>query len=72
MGEIIALIIGVLGVAGLILTALRWRRDDTTAIVNQQGELFAEMKAITESVRLERDDLRIALEECVEASGRGR
>ena len=33
------LVIGILGVGGLIFTALRFRRDDTTAVVTQQAQI---------------------------------
>ena len=66
MAELVSLVIGVLGVAGIIFTALRWRRDDTTAVVTQQGMLFEELRVISEALRTERDGLRVALEDCVE------
>ena len=60
-----ALAIGIFGVAGIIFTALRFRRDDTTAVVNQQAQITTEMKALndelratTTSLREERDHLR--------------
>lgn len=66
MAELVSLVIGILGVAGIIFTALRWRRDDTTAVLGQQAELFSEMKGITESLRLERDDARRDLAACLQ------
>ena len=69
MAELVTLLIGVLGVSGVIFTALRWRRDDTTAVVNQQATLFEEMRGITDNLRLDRDELRSALDECEKARG---
>jgi hypothetical protein len=64
-----ALAIGVFGVAGIIFTALRFRRDDTTAVVTQQSQITTEMKtlndelrATTASLREERDQLRLEVQ----------
>jgi predicted nucleic acid-binding Zn-ribbon protein len=61
--------IGLIGLAGLIFTALRFRRDDTTAIVQQQSTLFDDMKTLndelrvtTEALRDERDSLKSQVE----------
>ena len=61
------LIIGILGLATLIFTALRYGRDDTTAVVNQQAQITAEMKTLNDELRdtadrlrAERDELRAA------------
>ena len=65
IAPLLSIIVGVLGVVGLIFTALRWRRDDTTAVVDQQNTLFNEMKILnqelretTETVGGERDSLK--------------
>ena len=50
--QLVALGIGVLGVAGIIFTALRYNRDDTTAIINQQATITAEMKTLNDELRL--------------------
>ena len=55
-GEILSIVLGVLGVAGIIFTALKFNRDDTTAIVTQQGELYGEMKMLNDEVRQSRDE----------------
>lgn len=64
------LIIGILGVAGIIFTALKYNRDDTTAVVNQQNTILGEMKvlndelrATTSSLRTERDELKLQVGE---------
>jgi hypothetical protein len=61
----ITLAIGILGLGGLVFTALRFRRDDTTAIVSQQDTILSDMKALNEefrqaavAMRAERDDLK--------------
>ena len=65
----ITLGIAVLGLGGLIFTALKFNRDDTTAIVGQQTALLGNMKALneelrssTESLRAERDSLKLQVE----------
>ena len=62
---LVTLAIGVFGLAGVIFTALKFNRDDTTAIVSQQNTLMGDMKMLndelrtsTEMLRGERDSLR--------------
>jgi len=62
---LVTLAIGVFGLAGIIFTALKFNRDDTTAIVSQQNTLMGDMKMLneelrtsTETLRSERDSLR--------------
>jgi hypothetical protein len=50
--------IGVCGLAGVIFTALRYRRDDTTAIIGQQDTILNEMKALNEENRVTAARLR--------------
>ena len=59
----IALVIAVGGLGSLVFAALRFRRDDTTAIVNQQSTIVHDMEALTAG-------LRSALEECEKRAGR--
>lgn len=66
----LALVIGIIGVCGLIFTALRFRRDDTTAIVTQQDTIFAEMRTLnaelretTDRLRVERDELTVQVQQ---------
>lgn len=54
--SLVSLAIGVIGVAGLIFTAMRWRRDDTTAVLGQQDTIVNEMTALNAEVRRQRDD----------------
>ena len=56
LSEWSAVVIGVLGVAGLIYTALSWRRNDTTAIVEQQDTIMGELKDLTAELRTQRDE----------------
>ena len=68
-GEVVALTIGILGVAGIIFSALKYNRDDTTALVGQQDVIVGEMKTMMDEwrttaadLRLERDELRVQVE----------
>jgi hypothetical protein len=58
IGGMIALAIGVLGVAGVIFTALRYNRDDTTAVVQQQDIILNDMKMLNAELRTTADSLR--------------
>jgi hypothetical protein len=67
---LVSLAIGVFGVGGLIFTALRYRRDDTTAVIQQQDVILKDMKTLNDELRLtseglrsERDALRVQVEE---------
>src|SRR5262245_22560219 len=62
---VIPLVIGIFGVAGIIFTALKFNRDDTSAVVTQQSTILNDMKtlngelrAAAEDLRKERDDLK--------------
>ena len=52
------LVIGIVGLGGLVFTALRFRRDDTTAIVSQQDTIFTELRALNDELRQTVDRLR--------------
>ena len=54
----ISLIIGLIGLGGVIFTALRFRRDDTTAIVAQQDTMFGELRSLNEELRVTTEQLR--------------
>ena len=62
---IIPSVMAILGIGGLIFTALRFRRDDTTAVVGQQSQILGNMRDLNNELRLseaaareERDRLR--------------
>jgi uncharacterized coiled-coil DUF342 family protein len=55
---VIPLVIGIFGVAGLIFTALKYNRDDTTAVVNQQSTILGEMKTLNDELRTRTTELR--------------
>jgi predicted RNase H-like nuclease (RuvC/YqgF family) len=64
-----ALSVGVLGLGSIIFAALRYNRDDTTAIVNQQSTLLGNMKTLNDelrntadSIKTERDALRVEVD----------
>ena len=59
-------VIGICGLGGIIFTALRYRRDDTTAVLGQQDTILNEIKSLNEELRLmaeafkgERDACRV-------------
>jgi outer membrane murein-binding lipoprotein Lpp len=55
---LVALAIGVMGVAGVVFTALKYNRDDTTAIVTQQSTIVKDMQALNDELRTQIDRLR--------------
>lgn len=59
LGDALALVIGVAGLGGLVFTALRYRRDDTTAIVQQQSTILHDMQALNSELRSRVDELQI-------------
>ena len=58
MAEVIALAVGIFGIAGVLFTALSWRRNDTASLVSQQDTLFNELNGMNDRLRTERDDAR--------------
>ena len=56
--QILALIIGLVGLAGVIFTALKFNRDDTTAVVSQQDTILNDMRIINEELRTTSTELR--------------
>ena len=62
--NVLPLVIGILGLAGLIFTAMRYGRDDTTAVVTQQAQITAEMKTLNDELRLTTDRLRKERDTC--------
>ena len=63
VADALGLIIGIAGLGGLIFTALRYRRDDTTAIVGQQSTVLHDFEALNA-------ELRHQLEDCLGRSAR--
>ena len=59
----IAIVVGLCGLSGCVYTALSWRRNDTTAIVNQQSTVVHDIQAMN-------GELRAALEDCRQRGGR--
>ena len=66
MAEFVALAIGIFGVAGVIFTALRFRRDDTTAIVGQQTVILNDMHVVNDELRVTAASLRDERDKCHE------
>ena len=63
-------IIGIAGLGGVIFTALRYRRDDTTAVIGQQDTILNDMRLLndelrttSQELRTERDALKIQVQE---------
>ena len=65
-GGILAIVIGLMGLGGVVFTALRFRRDDTTAIVSQQDTILQDFKSLNEELRITADRLRNERDECTE------
>jgi uncharacterized coiled-coil DUF342 family protein len=64
------LVLGVCGLSGLVFAALRFRRDDTSAIVTQQSTILDDMKTLndelrtaTAALREERDQLKTQVDQ---------
>jgi hypothetical protein len=62
--QVLALVIGLVGLAGVIFTALRFRRDDTTAVVTQQSVIVNDMKTINEELRTTAASLKVERDAC--------
>jgi hypothetical protein len=62
--QLTALAIGVFGLAGIVFTALRFRRDDTTAVVSQQAQITSEMKILSDELRASAERLRNERDAC--------
>ena len=56
--------IGLVGLAGVVFTALRFRRDDTTAVVTQQAQITSEMKTLSDELRSAVERLRNERDAC--------
>lgn len=56
--EAITIVIGVMGLGGVVFTALKYNRDDTTAIVGQQSTILHDMSQLNEELHKSVQDLR--------------
>ena len=65
-GEVIPIIIGLVGLGTVIFAALRFRRDDTTAVVGQQTQILQSMKTLNDELRITSDRMRTERDECKE------
>lgn len=54
----VSVILGIIGLGALVFTALRFRREDTGALVEQATKLVTGMDTLTDELRAERDDAR--------------
>ena len=57
-GALIAIVTGILGLAGIVFTALKFNRDDTTSIVSQQSGVLKDMATLNDDLRATVSDLR--------------
>lgn len=62
--EALPIIIGIVGLAGVIFTAMRYGRDDTTQVVTQQAQITEEMKTLHDELRATADRYRAERDEC--------
>ena len=67
---ILSLALGLFGVCGIIFTALKYNRDDTTTVLNQQTTILDNMKTVNDELRMtakdlrtERDELRVQVQD---------
>ena len=58
------LMISIIGLAGLVFTAMRYGRDDTTQVVTQQAQITAEMKTLNDELRLTAERYRKERDAC--------
>ena len=61
-GTIIALVTAIVGVGGLIFTALKFNREQSAATVTQASQILDGMKALNDGLRAQVGDLRIEVE----------
>ena len=64
IAQVLALVIGLVGLAGVIFTALRFNRDDTSAVVNQQSTILNDMKTINSELRTTAASLKEERDAC--------
>jgi uncharacterized coiled-coil DUF342 family protein len=63
-GAVIGIVIGLTGLSGVIFTALRWRRDDTSAAVQTQSTVLGDMARLNDELRTTTATLRSERDEC--------
>ena len=56
VADVIALVIAISGLGSLVFAAMRWRRDDTQAIVSTQSVVVHDMEALMAGLRQALDD----------------
>ncbi len=54
----LSIVLGVFGICGVIFTALRYNRDDSTAVLTQQNTILTEMKTLNDELRMSVTNLR--------------
>jgi hypothetical protein len=62
--EILGLTIGLVGLAGVVFTALSWRRNDTKTMVDTQASIVGEMQVLNGELRATADRLRAERDDC--------
>ena len=67
VAEWLPVIIGICGLSGCVFTALRFRRDDSTAVVQAQSTVFHDLEALHGELRLTADTYRAERDECRES-----
>jgi hypothetical protein len=64
LAQAIPVVIGLLGLGGILFTALRFNREDTTAVVGQQTQILGNMKMLNDELRVTADGLRGERDSC--------
>ena len=55
---VLSLAIGLFGICGVIFTALKYNRDDSRSVVEQQNIVLNDMKTVNDELRAAATDLR--------------
>lgn len=61
--QVLGTALGIIGLAALVFTALRFRREDTGQLVEQSTKLVSGMETITKELRAERDNAKTERDE---------
>ena len=67
--NVLAIVIGLMGLSGCIFTALSFRRRDTGELIAQQSSVLHDMEALHSELRLSAERFRAERDECREARG---